>query len=65
MQNIHTLDIHGNKLTEIEPDISKMKKLSILRAEKNQISAISAKISDLISLTELNLMGNLLQELPP
>ncbi|KAF5419007.1 MAG: hypothetical protein C5S49_00980 [Candidatus Methanogaster sp.] len=59
------LDLSGNQLTALPPEIAKLASLTELDLSGNQLTALLPEITKLTSLTELYLSNNQLTALPP
>ncbi|MBF0566779.1 MAG: leucine-rich repeat domain-containing protein [Nitrospirae bacterium] len=59
------LDLRGNQLTTLPPQIGNLSKLIELDLSRNQITTLPAEIGNLSNLRELDLSGNQLTTLPP
>ncbi|NJK99654.1 MAG: GTP-binding protein [Spirulinaceae cyanobacterium SM2_1_0] len=58
------LDLAGQELTELPPEIGQLQSLQQLNLSGNQISEIPAALAQLQSLQQLNLWGNQIREIP-
>ncbi len=59
------LDLGSLGLTRLPAEIGQLDKLTLLRADDNQLSTLPPEIGQLAKLTELNLESNQLSTLPP
>ena len=58
------LDLSGNQLTSLPPEIASFTNLTELNLSGNQLTSLPPEIASLTNLTELNLSGNQLTSLP-
>lgn len=62
--NVVTLDLSGNRLTQLPEEIGLLKELKILNLAHNNLGELSNTIGDLDNLEEVNFSHNKLQDLP-
>lgn len=65
LSNLTNLVLHGNKLTELPPEIGKCTKLKLLDVSRNELKGLPSELSQLSELQSLLLSGNQLESLPP
>ena len=58
------LDLHGNKLNSIPPELSKLTNLTELNLNQNNLNSIPPELSNLTNLTKLGLCRNKIRFLP-
>ncbi len=59
------LDLSGNQLTSLPPEIGKLTNLTHLNLSDNQLTSVPPEIVKLTNLTDINLSHNQLTSLPP
>lgn len=59
------IDLRGNNLTSLPPEIAKLTNLTILNLTNNELTFLPREITKLTNLTYLNMHGNQLTSLPP
>jgi internalin A len=64
-QELTELDLNGNQLSELPPEIGQLTSLTGLYLRDNQLNELPPEIGQLTDLTILYLRGNQLSELPP
>lgn len=64
MDQINMIELSGNNISQIPPEISKMSNLYLLRLDNNQLREIPAEIGLLKNLEGLFLNDNFLEKLP-
>ncbi|HEY3362762.1 MAG TPA: COR domain-containing protein [Methanosarcina sp.] len=64
-KNSTTLDLSRNQLTQLPPEITKLKNLTTLDLSRNQLTQLPSEIGELINLTILSLSENQLTQIPP
>mgnify|MGYP001187658034 CR=1 FL=1 len=64
-KNLTELDLSGNKLTQLPPEIKELKNLTTLYLSFNQLTQLPPEITELKNLTTLILFENQLTQIPP
>ena len=64
-RNLTELDLSGNQLTQLPPEITELKNLTTLNLSWNQLTQLPPEITELKNLISLDLSGNQLTQLPP
>ena len=59
------MDLDGNQLTQVPPEIAQLTKLQKLDLRQNPLRELPNALWELQELTELNLNGNQLTRVPP
>ena len=59
-----SLDLTGNQLTELPPEIGQLTSLTTLYLQENQLTALPEQIGQLTNLQSLDLLNNQLTALP-
>jgi internalin A len=65
LKNLTQLEVSGNQLTSLPPEISELKKLTQLNVSGNKLTSLPSKISELKNLTQIDISLNQLTSLPP
>lgn len=64
-RNLTELDLSENQLTQLPPQITRLKNLTTLNLSWNQLTQLLPEITELKNLTTLYLVSNQLTQLPP
>src|SRR5207302_593359 len=64
-RNARSLDLSGNRLTALPPEVGQLSALTSLNLSDNRLAVLPPEIGRLSALTTLNLCGNQLTVLPP
>jgi small GTP-binding protein len=65
LKNLTQLNISGNQLTSLPPEIKELKNLTELGISGNELTSLPPEIKELKNLTKFFLFGNQLTSLPP